>query len=259
MKVTIIGAGNMGGAIARGLLSSRFISATELTVCETNDSLRGAFSALGAQTTVSAAEGAADADIVILAVKPWLAEEISKTISPAIEKGRGIVCSVAAGVELETLGNHFRGPVFRIMPNIAATVGESMTFITSQNASRDQVNLICSLFKPLGEVMEIPESQMDAGMALASCGIAFAFRYIRASIEGAVELGIAPATAQKVVLQTLVGATSLLSRNNSHPEAEIDKVTTPGGTTIKGLNAMEKNGFTNSVIEGLKASAPKKK
>ncbi|MBQ5722120.1 MAG: pyrroline-5-carboxylate reductase, partial [Bacteroidaceae bacterium] len=96
--------------------------------------------------------------------------------------------------------------------------------------------------------------QMNAGMALASCGIAYAMRYIRAATEGGVELGMYAHEAQQIVAQTLKGAVSLLEANHSHPEAEIDKVTTPGGITIKGLNAMERNGFSNSVIEGLKAS-----
>ena len=249
----------MGGAIARGLLKSGFITPAELTVADVNDSLRGAFQALGAEVTPSAAAAAAGADVVILAVKPWLVGEVSEAVASSTVGRSVLVASVAAGVTLDALAEHFSGPVFRVMPNIAATVGESMTFIASANAGRDHVNLVSSIFKPLGEVMELPENLMDAGMALASCGIAYAFRYIRAAVEGGVELGMAPAVAQKIVMQTLTGATALLEANKTHPEAEIDKVTTPGGATIKGLNAMEKNGFTNAVIEGLKASLPKKK
>ena len=259
MKIAIIGAGNMGGAIARGLLKSGFITPAELTVADVNDSLRGTFQALGTEATPSAADATVGADMVILAVKPWLVEEISSTIASATAGRSALVVSIAAGVTLEALGKHFNGPVFRVMPNIAATVGESMTFIASENASRDQINLVSSIFRPLGEVMELPENLMDTGMALASCGIAYAFRYIRAAVEGGVELGMTPAVAQKIVMQTLTGATSLLETNKTHPEAEIDKVTTPGGATIKGLNAMEKNGFTNAVIAGLKASLPNKK
>ena len=113
---------------------------------------------------------------------------------------------------------------------------------------------ILAIFKELGEAMIIEERLMGAGMALASCGIAYAMRYVRAATEGGVELGMYAKDAQHIVEQTLVGAVELLRANKSHPEAEIDRVTTPGGITIRGLNAMEENGFTNSVIKGLKAS-----
>jgi pyrroline-5-carboxylate reductase len=111
-----------------------------------------------------------------------------------------------------------------------------------------------NIFNELGKSYFVPETQLNSLMSLSSCGIAYAFRYIRAATEGGVEMGIYPDVAKQVVLQTLRGAIELLEKNNTHPEAEIDKVTTPGGITIKGLNEMEANGFTNSVIKGLKAS-----
>jgi pyrroline-5-carboxylate reductase len=110
------------------------------------------------------------------------------------------------------------------------------------------------MFAELGKAFLVPESQLNAMMALSSCGIAFAFRYIRAAMEGGVEMGVYPHIAKEAVLQTLKGAVELIEANNSHPEVEIDKVTTPGGITIKGLNEMEAQGFTNAVIKGLKAS-----
>jgi pyrroline-5-carboxylate reductase len=114
--------------------------------------------------------------------------------------------------------------------------------------------MIKYIFEELGRVFFFPESQLNSFMSLASCGIAYAFRYIRAAMEGGVEMGIPAQTAKEVVVQTLRGAIELIESNNTHPEVEIDKVTTPGGITIKGLNEMEANGFTNAVIKGLKAS-----
>lgn len=129
-----------------------------------------------------------------------------------------------------------------------------MTFITSAGATPEQAQEMSSIFEPLGMVMDVPEKQFEGCMALASCGIAYALRYVRAAMEGGIELGIPPLMGQTIVAQTIKGAAELLLQTGNHPEAEIDKVTTPGGITIKGLNAMEANGFTHAVIEGLKAS-----
>jgi pyrroline-5-carboxylate reductase len=129
-----------------------------------------------------------------------------------------------------------------------------MTFLCARNASQEQIEAVKSIFDNLGATMVIEERLMGAGMALASCGIAYAMRYVRAAMEGGVEMGMYPNDAKNIVLQTLKGAVALLEATGNHPEAEIDKVTTPGGVTIKGLNAMEANGFTNAVIEGLKNS-----
>ena len=131
---------------------------------------------------------------------------------------------------------------------------ESVTFISYREANEKQIALVCQLFSSIGYTMTIDEKQIPAGTSLASCGIAFAMRYIRAAMEGGVELGFRPAEAARIVEHTVKGAAMLLLNCNMHPEAEIDKVTTAGGITIKGLNAMEKAGFTNAVIEGLKAS-----
>ena len=129
-----------------------------------------------------------------------------------------------------------------------------MTFVSSCNATHEQEELVVNLFNELGSAMLIEENLMTAGTALASSGIAFAMRYIRASSEGGVELGFYPDQAKEIVLKTVKGAVDLLLANKSNPETEIDKVTTPGGITIRGLNEMELAGFTPSVIRGLKAS-----
>ena len=111
-----------------------------------------------------------------------------------------------------------------------------------------------NIFNELGEAMLVEEKLIPAGTSLASCGIAYALRYIRAAMEGGVELGFRADDAKRIVMQTLRGAVDILDAGGQHPEVEIDRVTTPGGLTIKGLNAMEAAGFTNSVIEGLRAS-----
>ena len=144
--------------------------------------------------------------------------------------------------------------VFRVVPNTAVEVLSGVTFIAQQGASDEQVTYVSQLFEALGFAMVVEEKLIPAGTSLASCGIAFAMRYIRAAMEGGVELGFRPAEAARIVEHTVKGAAALLLSHGAHPEAEIDKVTTAGGITIKGLNAMEKAGFTAAVIDGLKAS-----
>jgi pyrroline-5-carboxylate reductase len=132
-----------------------------------------------------------------------------------------------------------------------------MTFVAEDGATEEQTALVMKIFSLMGEAMLVNERVLEVGMVLASCGIAFALRYVRAAAEGGVELGIPAAQATQIVAATLKGAAELLLRNGSHPEQEIDKVTTAGGITIKGLNEMEHAGFTSAVIRGLKASAGK--
>ncbi len=140
------------------------------------------------------------------------------------------------------------------MPNLAAAYGQSMTFVQSFHATQEKEQAVLDMFKSIGNAMLADDRQFKAGTALSGCGIAYAMRYIRAASEGGVELGFKADQAKEIVLQTLKGAVAVLEETGLHPEAAIDRVTTPGGLTIKGLNTMEANGFTTAVIEGLKAS-----
>lgn len=163
---------------------------------------------------------------------------------------------MASGISLAQLAEWSASgkPIFRVVPNTAIAVGESATYISALNTSEEQNSLILNIFKELGKAELIEEKLMSAAVSLTSCGIAFAFRYIRAAMEGGVEMGLYPNQAKEAVMQTLLGAVKLLEASGLHPEAEIDKVTTAGGITIKGLNEMEHAGFTSAVIKGLKAS-----
>lgn len=284
MTIAIIGTGNMGGAIARGLIRSGMCK-PENIICTaksdtTLDKLRSYNEAL--QLTRDNKEAANKADIIVLAVKPWFIEEVIEEIRPAIDLKRQYIISVAAGIslreltlmlvpeyeqyerkrifaEMEEREPHFpdtfaEPKVFRVVPNTAAEVLESVTFIAARGATAEQTEQVRELFSSIGYTMVVEEKLISAGTSLASCGIAFAMRYIRAAMEGGVELGFRPHEAARIVEHTVKGAAALLLANGGHPEAEIDRVTTAGGITIKGLNAMEKAGFTNAVIEGLKAS-----
>lgn len=244
----------MGGAIVRGMVATAPQEAVNITVIDLSSNIREDFELLGVHTAEVDQNAVMESDLVIVAVKPWLIDEVMNQYKQALALSNAAVASIAAGVTLDMLSELTDRPLLRIMPNTAVSVSESMTFIASKGTSEEQRREVSRIFSLLGQVMEVPESRMDACMALASCGIAYAMRYVRAATEGGVELGIPPHIAQKIINQTIRGAAALLEIEGAHPESEIDKVTTPGGITIRGLNAMERCGFSNAVIEGLKAS-----
>lgn len=250
-KIAIIGGGNIGSAITSGFVNSKWISASSITVSDPQYKQLTALNQLGIKLTDNNLETVKDATIVILAVKPWLIEPICKEITGTLTNQ--MVISIAAGITskvvADALGKEL--PIFRVMPNTAIAIGESMTFVSSFKATSEQENLVNEMFNLMGTSILIPEDQMAAATVLASCGIAFALRYIRASSEGGVEIGFGAKLAHQIVAQTVKGAAELILKNGTHPEEEIDKVTTPKGITINGLNAMEQDGFTSAVLNGI--------
>ena len=249
----------MGGALARGFAKAGLCPAEHITLAAPHESTLGRFAEAGFATTTDNKAAAAGADVVIVAVKPWLVGGVIDEIRPALDYGRQTLVSVAAGVsgdELKAMLSADGGTMpatFIAIPNTAVAVGEGMTFITSLCSTPEMDAQILDIFKEMGDAMLVDERLVGAGMALSSCGIAYVMRYIRAATEGGVELGFYAADAQRVMMQTMKGAVALLSEGGLHPEAEIDKVTTPGGLTIRGLNAMEESGFSAAVVRGLRA------
>lgn len=260
MKITVIGGGNMGGAIARGAVSAGVIDAANVTVSDPSSDVQKVFADFNGGIVLSDdnARAIVGADIVIVAVKPWLVETVFGQIKDSLDAECQIVVSIAAGVTFDTLKSFLaaeRVPaLFRVIPNTAITIGQSATFICSEGANEQQQAMVVGLFEALGSVFVVEQSQMIAVTALASCGIAYAFKYIDAALAGGVEMGIDRDMAQHIVMQTVKGALMMLEANGTQPQTEINKVTTPGGITLKGLEQMEKSGFTQAVIDGLKAS-----
>ena len=188
-----------------------------------------------------------------------LTEALIREIRREIDPDRQSVVSVAAGVSLAQLAEWMtadsavRPALFRVIPNTAIAVRQSMTFVAARGADEACTERVLGIFRELGEAMLVDEPMLETGMILASCGIAFALRYVRASVEGGVELGCPAGQATHIVAATLRGAAELLLQRGEHPETEIDRVTTPGGITVRGLNEMEQAGFSAAVIRGLKA------
>lgn len=256
MKIAILGAGNMGGAIALGLVQGTKVKAENITVSNpTNgklDALRGFNASI--HVTNSNREAAKDANLIILAVKPWLVKQVLEEIQMDVKKQ--VLVTVVAGVSFADYGTIIdpSATIFRVIPNTAISLLESTTLIASCNASQEQEQLILDIFSEMGLAMLINESQMSAATSLTSCGIAYVLKYIHAAVEAGVEMGIYPKDAQRMVAQSVKGAAELLLQNDTHPALEIDKVTTPGGITIKGLNELEHAGFSSAIIRAMKAS-----
>ncbi len=252
----------MGGALARGLAKGSIVPTSDIYVSNPSvaklEALKSEFPKINVST--SNCDVVAGADMVVIAVKPWKVVEVLDEIKQGMDYSRQAVASMVGGLDIEQLskwldnGSGVLPATYLIIPNTAIATMSSMTFIASARSSVSQDNHLLDIFNELGSAMLIEERLIPAATSLASCGIAYALRYIRAAMEGGVELGIRADDAKAIVMQTLRGAADILAANGSHPEAEIDRVTTPGGLTIRGLNAMEAAGFTHSVIEGLRAS-----
>ncbi|MFW6224351.1 MAG: pyrroline-5-carboxylate reductase family protein, partial [Bacteroidota bacterium] len=197
-------------------------------------------------------------DIIILAVKPWLIENVLDNIKDQVSQDQ-IIISIAAGVQLSTLEAKLgpEQPLMIAIPNTAISIGESVTSLATHSVTGNHLDAVIALFNQMGTSLLLDESSLKAATILASCGIAFAFRFLRAATEGGVESGLKPSIAAKMAAQVMKGAAEMIQFYDSHPEEEIDKVTTPKGITIVGLNEMEENGFSGAVIKGMRRSFQK--
>ena len=253
MKISVIGAGAMGGATVEGLIKGTFVNNNDIIVADPCKATLKRFADKGVATTDDNAKAASAADIVMVVVKPWLVETVLKGIRQSLDASRQTLIVIAAGVSSTNIREWVGDiPLFLAIPNIAIAELASMTFVVEaapqHTGHADEVK---ALFDSVGDTIFTDEAHLGSGTALASCGIAYALRYIRAASEGGVQLGFKADDATRIVAQTVKGAVSLLESSGKHPEQLIDQVTTPGGVTIKGLNAMEEAGFSNAVIKGL--------
>ncbi|MEO6329966.1 MAG: pyrroline-5-carboxylate reductase [Ginsengibacter sp.] len=257
-KIAIIGGGNLGSAIAEGLLKSKFSKAADIIVTKRNTATLLALKEKGVSVTDNNNDTVQKSDIVILAVKPFQVTDVLSGIKNELTKNK-VLISVVTGVLISEMENILTPELsfFRAMPNTAISLQQSMTCICSKNASEEEIKYVTDLFNKLGKVVTIDEKLMEAATILGACGIAYALRFIRANIQGGIEIGFDADTATLIASQTVKGAAELLIQTGHHPEQEIDKVTTPKGCTIAGLNEMEHRGFSSSLIRGVVASYKK--
>ena len=254
-KIAIIGAGNMGSAIVNGLLKSGYIAASAIAVSDPRKKVLEEFEAKGVNTFLKNVDAVKTAELVLLAVKPYHINNVIDEIKTELTADK-IIVSIAAGVTIKDLEELIgkESKIFRVMPNTAISIQESMTCITGNSNSEENLAPVKELFDQLGKTVIINEELMAAATVLASCGTAFALRYVRAAMQGGIEMGFGAEMAQFITAQTVKGAVQLIMNTGHHPEREIDKVTTPRGITITGINEMEHKGFSSSVIQGLIAS-----
>ncbi|MFZ6025966.1 MAG: pyrroline-5-carboxylate reductase [Bacteroidota bacterium] len=258
-KLAIIGGGNLGAAMAEGLISSGFIQPAHLIVTKRNIDTLKPLEKKGVMVSNSNTEAVQYADWILLAIKPFQLKEVLTQIKPYLDPAKHVLISAVTGAWIKDI-RELTGEditLFRAMPNTAIAIRESMTCIHASGGNKEQVNYVTSLFNQLGKTVFIEEKLMDAATVLGACGTAFAMRYIRANIQGGIEIGFSAATASLIAAQTVKGAAELLLQKNTHPEQEIDKVTTPKGCTIAGLNEMEHQGFSSSLIRGVVTSYKK--
>ena len=258
-RIAIIGGGNLGAAIAEGLVKSKFVSPQYITVTRRNVEALRPLKALGITITNDNKEAIQKSDVIIVALKPYNVKEVLEGLKENFDASKHIVVSVVTGVlvkELAAIVDH-GVPIFRAMPNTAIAIQESVTCLCQQGASEKQTQYVTNLFDQLGITITIDEKLMDAATVLGACGIAYALRFIRAATQGGIEIGFDAKTASLIAAQTVKGSAELLLKLNRHPEEEIDKVTTPKGCTIAGLNEMEHQGFSSSLIKGICTSYEK--
>lgn len=254
MNITIIGGGNLGQAITQGLLANNF-NASTITVTRNRTERLNTLKEKGVTISNNNSKASAHADVIIVAVKPYKIAEILQEIESKITSDK-ILISVVSDFSIEQIEENIsaKPTIVRAMPNTASSVNESITCIASKNASTEDLKVVTNIFNSLGETIEINETLMDAATVLGACGIAYVLRFIRSMIQGGIEIGFDAQTATKIATQTVKGASELLLQKGNHPEAEIDKVTTPKGCTIAGLNEMEHQGFSSALIKGIKTS-----
>jgi pyrroline-5-carboxylate reductase len=254
LKIAIIGGGNLGRSVVEGFLKAG-IEASKIVVTRRRIHLLDDLATKGVRVEKDNRAAVLGSDLIIISVKPYQAVEVISEFKSSLKPGQ-FVASLMTGISIAQLKELLPLGVipFRVMPNTAVSLQESMTCIAAPDCSEEQNEVIEELFSTLGKVIFMNEELMVAATVLGACGIAFALRFIRAAIQGGVEIGFSSDMAQQIVAQTVKGAAELVLQTGHHPEQEIDKVTTPKGITISGLNEMEHQGFSSALIKGLLTS-----
>jgi pyrroline-5-carboxylate reductase len=255
-KIAILGGGNLGIAIVEGLLKSNSIPPVNISITRRRVELIGHLREKGIHVSDDNKKAVSDADIILLTVKPHQAETVLKEIKLSVSNGKQILVSAVTGFSIEQIAAiaGTKCPIVRIMPNTAVAIGESVTCMACESGFEKERLKVSEFLSLLGKTLPVSEELMEAATVLGACGIAFALRFLRAMTQGGIEIGFSAETAQYIASQTLRGAAGLILEKGQHPEREIDKVTTPMGITISGLNEMEHNGFSSSLIKGLLTS-----
>jgi pyrroline-5-carboxylate reductase len=259
MNIAILGGGNLGVAIAQGIVKAKVAKANQIYITRRHLTKLDDIKKQGFKITTNNVEAVKGSSIIMLCVQPKQLTGLLQEINKALNRKKHLLVSTITGVAIEEIASKSPADiaVIRAMPNTAVAIGCSMTCLCTTNATAKQMADIQNIFNALGETLIIEERLMKAATVLAASGIAFFMRYLRAATQGGIQLGFDSEEAQLIAGQTAKGAAMLLQQHHSHPEVEIDKVTTPEGCTIAGLNEMEHQGLSSALIKGIVASYEK--
>ena len=256
--ITIIGGGNLGKSIISGLANSDLFEPKSITVVgKTQKKLQLIEEELGVTTSRDLISSIKGVKWIILCVQPRQLDGVLQDIKDSITADQ-ILISTVTGTSIADINVIIpNNKVIRVMPNTGAAKKLSMTCICANEDVQEELDFVTKMFDTIGETLVIEERLMQAATVLGASGIAFFLRFLRAMIQGGIQMGFHPHEAQVIAVQTAIGAATLVAENGTHPEREIDKVTTPQGCTIEGLNEMEHQGLSSSVIKGIMASYEK--
>ena len=257
-KIAIIGAGNLGLSLVKGLVQSKKYTPDQFNLSRRRIEKLQKMKDEGFNIFNDNPKAIQNSKIIIIGVLPQKINEILSELKPHLKKDQ-LIISLVSGVEINDIITAIgdENPIVRAMPNTAISIRESMTCISTLHKWESYLKSTVEIFNQVGETSIINEEKMTSATALCACGIAFFLRAIRAASQGGNEIDFHSSEALKMAAQTAKGAAALLLKNNSHPEDEIDKVTSPKGCTIAGLNEMEHNGFSSAFIKGIKVSSEK--
>lgn len=258
-NIAILGAGNIGCSIANGLEASGTFQMKRITLTRRRVEKLDSFNEKGFQVTSDNKKAVQISDIIIICVEPHQLNQLLQEISQVLDIKKHLVISVVSGAKISDIADKLpvNQPIVRAMPNTAIAIGESMTCICADASYASSIDVTKTIFDTVGQTQVIREEQMTSATALCACGIAFFLRAIRAASQGGIEIGFHSNESLAMATQTAKGAAALLGAMHNHPEYEIDRVTTPKGCTISGLNQMEHGGFSSAMIKGILTSAEK--
>jgi pyrroline-5-carboxylate reductase len=257
-KIAVIGAGHMGRALIGGMVRAKLTAPKNIVAARRDEeALKSLRKQWGIQGVTNNRKAIADADVVILAVKPQMSRAVLAEIAPAVSKNQ-LFISVMAGITTDSIGRKLKKPcaIVRAMPNTPCLVDAGATAICAgAHATDKDLKLAESIFASVGVVVTLPESAMDAVTGLSGSGPVYLFMVIEAMIDGGVKMGIPRPIAAKLAAQTVFGAAKLVIETGKHPAILKDEVTTPGGTAITAIHMLEGRGLRSVLIDAIVAAA----
>lgn len=261
MKLCVIGLGKIGSALVQGMLQAGIYQAEEIIGCDINVTVKESNEAYGGiQTTTDNCQGAEQSEVVLLAVKPQVINKVLVEIKDVVKDK--LVVSVAAGISIDHLESFLPSScrVVRVMPNTPILVKEGISAIASnKTATKEDVEMVKEMFSGVGEVVEVEEELMDAVTGLSGSGPAYVYMIIEALADGGVLTGISRELALKLAAQTVLGSAKMVLETGKHPGELKDMVTSPGGTSIRGVEVLESHGLRGVIIDAVKKATERSK